>query len=218
MQGVFRYINNHRHYWHEWLYALLISALVMMIPLVVCAMMLLLPAAMAVDNWQVEGANGQLHVRGTMSESACRLDMASAEQAVDLGQTGTAQLARVGARGTPVTLQLRLQDCLRSAANNRDTRSGNLLWDAHQPALSVSFMAPADADNPQLVKVAGVSGLALRIEDAQGRDARLGDRGAPLVLAVGQNTLSYTVTPERTRAPLQAGAYSAHVDFRLSYD
>ncbi|MGQ8775441.1 fimbrial protein [Serratia sp. NA_112.1] len=218
MQGVFRYINNHRHQWHEWLYVLVISAMVMMIPLVVCAMVLLLPVAAAADNWQVEGANGQLHVHGALSESACRLDMESADQAVYLGQTGTAQLASVGARGRPVTVQLRLQDCLRSAANNRDTRSGNLLWDAQQPAVSVSFMAPADADNPQLVRVAGASGLALRIADAQGRDVRLGGRGAPLLLAVGQNTLNYSVTPERTRAPLQAGAYSAHVDFRLSYD
>ncbi|OKB64581.1 fimbrial protein [Serratia marcescens] len=218
MQRMFRYINNHRHYWHDWCYMLVISGLVMMIPLAVCIMVLLLPAAMAADNWQVEGANGQLHVRGVLSESACRLDMASAYQAVNLGQTGTAQLASVGARGAPVSVHLQLKDCLRSAANNRDMRSGNLLWDAHQPALSVSFMAQADADNPHLVQVAGASGLALRITDAQGRDVRLGERGRPLALAMGQNTLSYTVTPERTRAPLRAGAFSAYVDFRLSYD
>lgn len=54
--------------------------------------------------------------------------------------------------------------------------------------------------------------------DAQGRDIRLGERGAPLLLTPGQDALDYRVTPERTRAPLQAGAYSAHVDFRLSYD
>jgi type 1 fimbria pilin len=218
MQRLFRYIGNHRDDWHQWLYALSLTALVMMIPLVVCVMVLLMPAALAADNWQVEGANGRLHVRGALTESACRLDMASADQAVNLGQVGTAQLVTPGARGVPVMVHLRLLDCLRSASNNRDTHSGNLLWNAHQPAVAVSFVAPADADNPQLVKVVGASGLALRIKDAQGRDVRLGSRGVPLPLAIGQDTLSYSITPERTRAPLQAGAYSAYVDFRLSYD
>lgn len=117
-----------------------------------------------------------------------------------------------------MAVQLRLQDCLRAPANNRDDRSGNLLWSAHQPAVSLSFVAPADADNPQLIAVRGASGVALRMVDTLGRDIRLGSRGAPLMLAVGQDRLDYIVTPERTRAPLQAGAYSAHVDFRLNYD
>ncbi|SQI34317.1 Fimbria A protein precursor [Serratia plymuthica] len=82
----------------------------------------------------------------------------------------------------------------------------------------MSFIAPADADNPELVKVHGASGLALRISDDRGRDIRLGSRGAPLALAVGQNALNYRITPERTRAPLLPGAYAAVVDFQLSYD
>nr|WP_261139523.1 fimbrial protein [Serratia liquefaciens] len=189
-----------------------------MVPVVVGSLWALMPEACAADNWNVDGANGVLHVRGALTESACRLDMTSAYQDVWLGDTGTARLAQVGAQGTPVVVQLRLQDCLRSPANNRDERSGNLLWGAHQPAVSLSFVAPVDADNPQLIAVRGASGVALRMEDSQGRDIRLGSRGAPLMLAVGQSTLDYIVTPERTRAPLQAGAYSAHVDFRLNYD
>ncbi|CAI1035138.1 fimbrial protein [Serratia liquefaciens] len=199
-------------------YLLVRVAAVLMVPVVVGSLWALMPEACAADNWNVDGANGVLHVRGALTESACRLDMTSAYQDVWLGDTGTARLAQVGAQGTPVVVQLRLQDCLRSPANNRDERSGNLLWGAHQPAVSLSFVAPVDADNPQLIAVRGASGVALRMEDSQGRDIRLGSRGAPLMLAVGQSTLDYIVTPERTRAPLQAGAYSAHVDFRLNYD
>ncbi|MFI8415322.1 fimbrial protein [Serratia sp. NPDC078593] len=189
-----------------------------MVPVVVGSVLALLPETRAADNWNVDGANGVLHVRGALTESACRLEMASAYQEVWLGETGTARLAQVGGQGTPVAVQLRLQDCLRSPANNRDERSGTLLWSAQQPAVSLSFVAPADADNPQLIAVRGASGVALRMTDARGRDIRLGHRGAPLMLAVGQETLDYIVTPERTRAPLQAGAYTAHVDFRLNYD
>lgn len=199
-------------------YLLAKVAAVLMVPVVVGSLWALMPEACAADNWDVDGANGVLHVRGALTESACRLEMTSAYQDVWLGETGTARLAEVGAQGTPVAVQLRLQDCLRAPANNRDDRSGNLLWSAHQPAVSLSFVAPADADNPQLIAVRGASGVALRMVDTLGRDIRLGSHGAPLMLAVGQDRLDYIVTPERTRAPLQAGAYSAHVDFRLNYD
>ncbi|WP_373417542.1 fimbrial protein [Serratia liquefaciens] len=203
---------------HERQYLWVKIAAVLMVPLVIGSVMALLPEVHAVDNWNVDGANGVLHVRGALTESACRLDMTSAYQDVWLGETGMARLAQVGAQGTPVSVQLHLRDCLRGPANNRDLRNGNLLWGAHQPAVSLSFIAPSDADNPQLIGVRGASGVALRMEDSLGRDIRLGSRGAPLLLAVGQDRLDYIIKLERTRAPLQAGAYSAHVDFRLNYD
>ncbi|CAI1515352.1 Fimbria A protein precursor [Serratia marcescens] len=203
---------------HEWLYALVITLAALMVPLCLTVMLWLLPSTQAADNWQVDGAHGVLHVRGELTESACRLEMASAYQAVSLGNTATAQLAQAGDRGVPVNVQLHLRDCLRTASNNRDARTGNLVWSPQQPAVSVSFIAPADADNPALVKVRGAAGLGLRIADERGKDVRLGSRGAPLALAVGQNTLNYRITPERTRAPLLPGAYAAMVDFRLSYD
>jgi type 1 fimbria pilin len=199
-------------------YLLVKVAAVLMLPVVIASMMALMPDVQAADNTGVDGANGVLHVHGALTESACRLEMTSAYQDVWLGEIGTAHLVQTGDQGTPVTVQLHLRDCLRSPANNRDERNGNLLWSPHQPAVSLSFIAPADADNPQLVKVRGASGLALRMNDMLGRDIRLGSRGAPLMLAVGQDTLDYTVTPERTRAPLQAGAYSAQLNFRLNYE
>ncbi|WP_375163283.1 fimbrial protein [Serratia fonticola] len=199
-------------------YLLARVAAALMVPVVIGSMLALMPEAGAADNWNVDGANGVLHVRGALTESACRLEMTSAYQDVWLGETGTARLAQIGAQGTPVAVRLRLQDCLRTPANNRDERNGNLLGSAHQPAVSLSFVAPADADNPQLIAVRGASGVALRMVDQLGRDIRLGSRGAPLMLAVGQDQLDYVVKLERTRAPLQAGAYSAHVDFRLNYD
>ncbi|WP_028127826.1 fimbrial protein [Serratia marcescens] len=124
---------------HDWLYALVLTLAALMVPLCLTVMLWLLPSTQAADNWQVDGAHGVLHVRGELTESACRLEMASAYQAVSLG--------------------------------NR-----------------------------------------------HGHDVRLGSRGAPLALAVGQQALNYTVTPERTRAPLVPGAYAAVVDFQLSYD
>ncbi|HIE1062981.1 TPA: fimbrial protein [Serratia marcescens] len=206
--------------YRDWQYYGVLSALALMVPLTLGTVLWLLPSAQAqqADNGYTDGANGVLHVRGALTESACRLDMVSARQDIQLGEIATGRLQQVGDQGAPVAFELRLKDCLRSPAGSRDSRTGGLIWAAEQPAVTVSFNAPADADSPQLVKVQGISGLALRMTDPQGRDIRLGSRGAPLLLTPGQNSLAYQVTPERTRAPLVAGAYLATVDFRLSYD
>lgn len=48
---------------HEWLYALVITAALLMVPACLCAMLWLLPFATAADNWQVQGAHGVLRLR-----------------------------------------------------------------------------------------------------------------------------------------------------------
>ncbi|HAT4919958.1 TPA: type 1 fimbrial protein [Serratia marcescens] len=209
----------------EWTYALselryyaALGGLALMAPLSLTALLWLLPAANAVDNWDVEGANGVLYISGALTESACRLEMDSARQDISLGEVTTGRLVQPGDRGAPVAFQLRLRDCLRGPTASRDERTGALLWAHDQPAVRVAFNAPADADNAQLVKVQGASGMGLRLLDAHGRDVRLGSRGAPLWLTPGNSVLSYSITPERTVAPLRAGAYRAMVDFALSYD
>ncbi|MFI8416099.1 fimbrial protein [Serratia sp. NPDC078593] len=196
----------------------LTAAAAMMVPLTASMMFMLLPSARAVDNWDVEGANGVLHVYGALTESACSLEMASARQEVWLGETGSAHFQQPGDRGTPVAFELKLKDCLRAPASNRDTWTGALAWNGSQPAVSVGFMAAADDDAPMLVKVSGVSGLALQLANSDGQPVRLGTRNPPMLLSPGQNTLTYTVTPVRTPATLGVGAYRATIDFRLYYD
>lgn len=184
----------------------------------VLACMPLIAAPAFADNWDVDGEHGVLHVYGTLTESPCSLEMGSAWQSVDLGNTGTAQLRQAGDRAVPVPVQLRLRDCQSVTARNRDDRSGSLLWSHSQPAVSVSFTAPGDMNNPQLVAVTGVSGLGLRMADRYGQDVRLGGRGKPVLLTPGQDTLTYTIIPERTAAPLRAGAWHALVNIGLEYD
>ncbi|EPN2807066.1 fimbrial protein [Serratia marcescens] len=216
-----RHVENHPECAH-WLYELryygTLGALALMVPLSLATLIMLLPPAQAVDNWDVDGANGSLYVHGVLTESACRLEMESVRQDIALGEIGTGRLQQVGDRGEPVMFELRLADCLRSPAGSRDVRTGALTWANQQPAVTVSFRATRDADNPQLVKAQGTAGLGLRMEDGRGQDVRLGSRGGPLLMTPGQNTLTYTVTPERTPADLMAGSYRAVVDFHLSYD
>lgn len=199
-------------------YYAVLAGLALMAPLSLTALLWLLPAAQAIDNWEVDGANGVLYVSGALTESACRLEMDSVRQDIWLGEAATGQLQQVGDRGAPVSLELRLRDCLRGPAASRDERTGALSWAADQPAVRVSFNAVPDVDNPQLVKAQGVAGLGLRLLDSNGEDVRLGSRGKPLWLTAGSNVLSYRVAAERTAAPLRAGSYQAAIDFSLSYD
>ncbi|CAI1247076.1 S-fimbrial protein subunit SfaG precursor [Serratia quinivorans] len=177
------------------------------------AMLLLLPSLMAqaaTDRWNVDDENAVLHVHSAITESACRLDMTSAYQDVWLGSFGTARLKRAGDRGPPVAVQLKLHDCARS----QGLRAGGV----SQPAVSVSFVAQADDDNPQLVKVTGARGLGVRILDTLRKDIRLGNRSAPLFIMPGEDVLTYFVMPERTSSQLETGVYQANMDFRMNYD
>lgn len=176
------------------------------------------PIVEAISNSDVDGMNGTVSISGALTESACRLEMSSGRQDVLMGEVSTGRLYSTGAEGTPVRVELRLEDCLHSSVATHDMRTGALSRASAQPIMSVSFSAVRDEDNPALVKVHGVSGVGLRLKDAYGRDVRLGSRGVPLLLQPGQNILSYTITPERTRADLIAGSYQARVNFHLSYD
>jgi len=188
-----------------------------LVALLSCGLVLPAVGARVSDNWNVAGEHGELQVFGAMTEGACRLDMTSAWQAVDLGNIALPELARVGDQGTPVAVVLKLRDCLRSPTEGLDTHSGTRTWDAIQPVVSVTFLAAADPDNPQLVKAAGVSGIGLRITDSQHRNIRLGERDVPQLVNTGDDELVYWVAAERTAAPLRPGNYRVVINLSLDY-
>ncbi|MFP2693926.1 fimbrial protein [Enterobacter ludwigii] len=165
-----------------------------------------------------DGNYGHLHVHGALTESACRLEMNSAWQEVDMGTTATGELKKPGDQGTPVRVEIRLEDCLPSPTSVRDAWSGDLLWSRDQPSVTVSFVAPRELFNPGLVRITGASGVALRLTDRLHRSVRLNGEGHPLLLDPGGNTLFYYIAPERTPTPLVAGAWQALIHFRLNYD
>jgi type 1 fimbria pilin len=167
---------------------------------------------------EVDGNVGVLHVQGALTESACRLDMTSAWQEVSLGEIGTGRLQSLGARGNPVQVQLKLRDCVASLSRNPDARSGNQYWSQGQPSVAVGFTAPADAGNPELIKVNGASGIGLRLTDSANRAVILGARNTPIFVTPRQDQLTYNIALERTAAPLVAGRFWSQISFRLNYD
>lgn len=170
-----------------------------------------------VDNWDVDGAHGVLQVHGALTESACRLDMSSAWQTVDMGNVGTGMLQHVGKQGAPVAVQLRLEDCLGGESRNRN-KLGDLLWSPDMPAMKIRFLAPTSAENPQLMAVSGAKGLGLLMSNQRKEAITPGVYSTPTLVSPGQNQLTYYITPVRTSAGLNAGAYQAQIQFQLSYD
>ncbi|AHG22485.2 hypothetical protein Z042_24900 [Chania multitudinisentens RB-25] len=180
-------------------------------------MVALLSTAVQAASGIIDGTQGVLRVTGTLTESACRLEMNSADQSVRLGDVGTGRLQQMGDYGTPVAVLLHLQDCIRSSSSNSD-RQGNLTWGESQPAVSLTFSGLQDDSNPQLFLAQGVSGMGLRLTDAQNHNVMPGVAGRPQLLTPGSNVLTYYIMPERTGARLQAGTYLAYINFRLSYE
>jgi len=182
------------------------------------AVLLVSANTQAADNWNVDGEHGELRVHGRLLEGACRLDMTSVFQQVDLGPIAGNVLSRPGDEGQPVRFQITLRDCSRSGGEQSDRYSGNSSWDAIQPVVTLSFEGVTDAALPTLLKTNGVTGLALRLRDPQGRTLQPGQRGEPLIITPGDNVLNYTVAPVRTPEPLTNGAFSALTRFKVSYD
>lgn len=170
-----------------------------------------------VDNWDVDGAHGTVYVQGALTESACRLAMSSAYQTVNMGTLGIGALQAVGAEGTPVAVQLRLDDCLSGESRNR-SQLGSLLWSPDMPSMKIRFLANGDNQDPRYAAVSGAKGIALRLSDASRQPITLGEYSAPMLVSPGQNQLTYYVTPVRTSAGLQAGAYQALLRFQVSYE
>lgn len=192
-------------------YGLIASLALTFVPVAARAMV---PA----DSQNIDGENGSLFVHGVLTESACRLDMASSYQDIWLGHLATGELNRPGDETSPVAVQLKLHDCVRQSGHVRDARKGTLTWGALQPVATVSFVAPADNENSRLVKITGAGGFGLRIVDVQHRPVWLGSRSTPLYLSPGENQLTYYISAQRTSAPLQPGLWQGRVDFRLNYD
>lgn len=175
-------------------------------------------SASAVDDWNVDGEHGELHVHGMLLEGACQLDMASTWQQVSLGSLARHALKKPGDQGEPVAFQIKLRRCSRSGGDQYDRYTGTSTQDSVQPVVTLSFTGVTDPQMPYLLAAAGVSGLGLALSDPQGRRVTPGEQGEPLMLATGDNTLTYIVTPVRTAAMLTTGEFRAVAGFEVSYD
>ncbi|HHN8583825.1 TPA: fimbrial protein [Providencia rettgeri] len=169
-----------------------------------------------VDNWTVDGQHGVVYVKGSLTESPCRLAMTSSDQTVEMGNLDTGTLQHNG-KGTPVPFHLELEDCLESATRLENVQSGMTAWSSTQPAVKIRFVAPTVPLYSEVVRVNGAQGLGLAVTTVGGALLPMGQASEPQLLPSGQSQLTYYVTPVRT-GQLVPGAYSALIAFEMLYE
>ncbi len=170
------------------------------------------------SSWGIDGLMGKIQVRGVLTESACRLDLNSSYQEIDLGTLPTGHFQNVGDSGNPVSFSIVLRDCLRSGTSNDDPLSGLKVLDRYQPSVTLHFLATVTAENENIIPMKGVDGIGLVISDKYHKTVKPGHGGRPLLITPGQDTLKYYVTPVRILGPLHAGTFRGNILFYMSYD
>ncbi|MEQ4658434.1 fimbrial protein [Providencia manganoxydans] len=169
-----------------------------------------------VDNWNVDGQHGVVYVKGSLTESPCRLAMTSSYQMVEMGNIDTGTLQHDG-KGSPIPFQIELEDCLETATRLENVQSGMTAWSSTQPAVKIRFVAPTVPFYTNFARVMGAQGLGLAVTTPSGALLPMGKNSEPQLLPSGQSKLTYYVTPVRT-GQLVPGAYSALIAFEMLYE
>ena len=169
-----------------------------------------------VDNWNVDGQHGVVYVKGSLTESPCRLAMTSSYQTVEMGNLDTGTLQHNG-KGTPIAFQIQLEDCLETATRLENVQSGMTAWSSTQPAVKIRFVAPTVPFYTDFARVMGAQGLGLAVTTPNGALLPMGKNSEPQLLPSGQSQLTYYVTPVRT-GHLVPGPYSALIAFEMLYE
>ncbi|MEQ4626730.1 fimbrial protein [Providencia manganoxydans] len=169
-----------------------------------------------VDNWNVDGQHGVVYVKGSLTESPCRLAMTSSYQMVEMGNIDTGTLQHDG-KGSPIPFQIELEDCLETATRLENVQSGMTAWSSTQPAVKIRFVAPTVPFYTDFARVMGAQGLGLAVTTPSGALLPMGKNSEPQLLPSGQSKLTYYVTPVKT-GQLVPGAYSALIAFEMLYE
>ena len=166
---------------------------------------------------EVAGNVGKIRVHGALVESACRLEMSSLDQSIDLGNIQTADLKFVGDKAKATTFNIQLEDCMSTQTNIKNVTTDTDLWSTDQPGFKVRFLAKSEPSAPSLVAVSGAKGIALQLNEADGTTIDLGMESKPLLVTPLQEGFSFLVTPVRI-GNLEANAFQSIISFEVIYD
>lgn len=165
----------------------------------------------------IAGNTGKIYVHGSLTESACRIEMDSTDQSINLGNIGTADLKNIGDRAPASTFFIKLEDCLLDNSRLVDDKTGLVTWSSSQPIFKIKFNSVQSDLNPNIIQVSGLKGLGLELQDINGDTIDIGSFARPQFLNKPKNTLTYKIVPIKTGA-LEPNEYSAIISFELVYE
>lgn len=156
--------------------------------------------------------DGVVTLGGEVVDSACGLELASADQSIEMTPEPIGRLLR-NALGAPHPFELRLVNC--SLTRPDPSRPGVNLPDWEH--LRVTFDGPHDRGGLSFAAFGDSQGVALHIWDSAGEESVPGQPMALRPLAEGDMTLHYTLRLVGNGLPLSPGAHVAAVRFKLEY-
>ncbi|MGG4661828.1 fimbrial protein [Providencia vermicola] len=150
-----------------------------------------------------DAGHGRVNMQGAIIDTACAIAVESREQVIDMGVIPFSTVLRDG-HGRSQPFSIALINCVLE-------RQGKPDWRAFQ----VTFDGERDGDYFGVYGEA--RGVALRIMDEYGNQARPG-KALPLRdLVLGDHVLNYTLTLMPNQRGLKAGAYFSTIRFKLDY-
>lgn len=155
---------------------------------------------------------GVVTLGGVVVDSACGLELVSADQSIEMTPEPIGRLLR-NALGEPHPFELRLVNC--SLTRPDPSRPGATLPDWEH--LRVTFDGPRDRDGLSFAAFGDSQGVAFHIWDSAGQESVPGEPMAPHPLTEGDMTLHYTLRLVGNGLPLAPGAHRVAVRFRLEY-
>lgn len=171
-----------------------------------------------INHWDVDGQHGQVHVKGILTESPCRIAMHSMYQDIEMSDLKTADFPSINSMGNQYPFYIELLDCLATPTNMLDSYSGNMTWSSDQPGFSIRFVTTENENMSKYISIKGIQGLGLMLTDKQGKVITLGEYTKPKLVPQGQIILTYNVVPVRTLMKMNPGKFSSVISFQLNYD
>lgn len=148
---------------------------------------------------------GRVNMQGAIIDTACAIATESREQIIDMKNTAMADIVR-GGNGKSVPFSIELVNCVLERADKKlpDWKQFQITFDGH-------------ADGEAFGINGDISGVALKIADADGNIARPGRPLPPMDIVPGDYRLNFTLALIANNRPLKAGSYFSSVRFKMDY-
>lgn len=156
--------------------------------------------------------DGVVTLGGEVIDSACGLELASADQSIEMPPEPIGRLLR-NTMGEPHPFRLRLVNC--SLTRPDPLRPGQTLPDWEH--LRVTFDGPRDREGRSFAATGLSQGVAFHIWDAAGQESVPGEPMPLVPLKEGDMSLDYTVRLIGNGFQLMPGDHRAAVRFELEY-
>jgi len=167
---------------------------------------------------------GNVIFSGSVYASPCVLAPESRLQTVDLGEISARGFHRAGDRSQPALVRVELRDCLKGAAQARDSiasrTTGNTkhLYTTGEQAVQMTLIGESDEHNSQLLRMTGSSsGAAIRLLDAKQRPLDINQTHAPFVVKSGDSSQTFLAVLESTGQNVSAGHFSGTLRLKMEY-